>query len=153
MQVSQTLIQTGTDDSNLQLLLQAYVSLIDACGTAQVLDGRDALLASLCKECVSVQGSLPVVKETKPVATARGKPQTQVSGVFANEKCTVTSRNLQVARTLLSVAESLNGILDVKSWFVVLETMQRVECTISEKLQLNGQLKRKDKLFINADGV
>jgi hypothetical protein len=44
-------------------------------------------------------------------------------------------------------------VLDVKSWLIVLETMQKVESLVNERLQLNGLQKKKDKLTFNADGV
>ena len=68
----------------------------------------------------------------------------------------MTSRNLLVARSLVSVASSLCQVLDVKSWFIVLETMQKVESVIVERLQLNGLHKtrgQKDKPTFNLEGL
>ena len=42
------------DDSNLQMLLKSYISLIGACGVTEVFDARDAFLGSLCRECVTI---------------------------------------------------------------------------------------------------
>jgi hypothetical protein len=66
LNVIEKLLQLVTEDSNTQLLIKAYISLIGACGIAQVIEGRDALLTSLCRECVSIQ------KETQ----SKDKPQT-----------------------------------------------------------------------------
>ena len=122
----------------MQLLLKAYISLIGACGAALVFDGRDAILTSLCRECLTVQKET-VKDKANPAATQRGKiSYSGVGNLFGNDKCTVTSRNMQVTRSLLDIAFTLHGVLDVKSWSIILETMQKVECVITEKLQLNG---------------
>ena len=74
----------------------------------------------------------------------------------AGDKFSVTSRNLLVARSLLQMASNLSSVLDVKSWFIVLETMQKVESVIIERLQLNGLQKHrasKDKPTFNLEGL
>ena len=45
----------------------------------------------------------------------------------------LTERNILICKTVLNIAHCLCHILDVKSWFVILETMQKVEDIIKRK--------------------
>jgi hypothetical protein len=96
--ICEKLLQLVTDDSNTQLLLRAYISLIGACGQAQVNDGRDAFLISLCRECVTFSKEAQVKEKNQLIATQRAnrQPTMTLSSLFANagDKCTVTPRNL-----------------------------------------------------------
>lgn len=142
LSILEKLIQLVTDEVCVQLLLRAYVNLISACGTALIFDGRDAILTSLCRECLTIHKEPVKESKTNPPTTQRGKASHAVGSLFGNEKCSVTSRNMQVTRSLLEIANKQHSVLDVKSWSIILETMQKVECVMTEKLQLNGMQKR-----------
>lgn len=45
----------------------------------------------------------------------------------------VSERNILVCKTLLNIAHCLCHILDVKSWFVILETMQNIELVTNRR--------------------
>ena len=47
-----------------------------------------------------------------------------------------------ISKTLMNVSHCLCHVLDVKSWFIILETMQKIESVVNEKLQLNGFYKK-----------
>jgi hypothetical protein len=64
--ISERLIQLGTDDQNLNLLLKTYVSMIAACGSGQVVEGRDAFLTSLCRESITSTTMKDVQPKDKP---------------------------------------------------------------------------------------
>ncbi len=42
----------------------------------------------------------------------------------------LTDKNIQVCKTLLNIAHCLGYILDVRSWYIILECMQRIETVI-----------------------
>ena len=45
----------------------------------------------------------------------------------------LTERNILISKTVLNIAHCLCHILDVKSWFVILETMQKVEDIVKRR--------------------
>jgi hypothetical protein len=47
--------------------------------------------------------------------------------------------NVQVCMTLLNIAHCLGCILDVKSWYIILETMQRIETMIKIRIKSKGK--------------
>jgi hypothetical protein len=51
----------------------------------------------------------------------------------------LNERNIQVCKTLLNIAHCLGYILDVKSWYIILETMQRIETMIKIKMKSKGR--------------
>ena len=44
-----------------------------------------------------------------------------------------------MCKTLLNIAHCLGSILDVKSWYIILETMQRIEVMIKIKMKQRGR--------------
>lgn len=52
----------------------------------------------------------------------------------------LTERNILICKTVLNIAHCLCHILDVKSWFVILETMQKVEDIIKRKTNTQDSL-------------
>ena len=56
------------------------------------------------------------------------------------EVFTMGPRNVLICNTLLNISNQLCHVLDVKSWFLILETMQKIETVVNEKLQVNGLL-------------
>jgi hypothetical protein len=96
------------------MLLNSYQNFIGVCGSISNskffgnnlvhLEARDGFLDSLCSF-----GS----KNTEPF--------------LLNEK------NVQICKTLLNIAHCLGSILDVRSWYIVLECMQRVEGAIKKR--------------------
>ena len=65
---------------------------------------------------------------------------------------TITERNVLICKTFLNIAHCLCHVLDVKSWFLILETMQKIETVIHKKLQVHGLVQRKDRPAFNQDG-
>lgn len=133
------------------MLLKSYISLIGACGVTEVFDARDAFLGSLCRECVMILKDNQNKDKTPAAQTYRAKQQSIVFPA-AGEKHTITPRNVLISKTLMNVSHSLCHVLDVKSWFIILETMQKIESVVNEKLQLNGFYKKggqKDKPTFN----
>lgn len=47
----------------------------------------------------------------------------------------LTDKNVQICKTLLNIAHCLGYILDVKSWYIILETMQKIETVIKNKMK------------------
>ena len=47
----------------------------------------------------------------------------------------MNEKNIQVCKTLLNIAHCLGFILDVKSWYIILETMQKIETIIKIKMK------------------
>ena len=65
---------------------------------------------------------------------------------------TITERNVLICKTFFNIAHCLCHVLDVKSWFLILETMQKIETVIHKKLQVHGLVQRKDRPAFNQDG-
>ena len=112
------MIKAQADEASCQMLLRAYQSCIGACGTANCFEARDAFLTSLCIQCVSV-----------PYAyMSASSHQSKKSFEFE-----ITDRNILMCKTLFNISHCLCHILDVKSWFVILETMQNIEYVIMRR--------------------
>jgi len=47
----------------------------------------------------------------------------------------LTEKNLQASKTLLNIAHCFGYMLDVKSWYIILETMQKIENIVKHKLR------------------
>ena len=70
----------------------------------------------------------------------------------AEDQLTITERNVPICKTFFNIAHCLCHILDVKSWFLILETMQKIENVINKKLQVHGLVSRKNQPTFNQDG-
>ena len=70
----------------------------------------------------------------------------------AEDQITITERNIPICKTFFNIAHCLCHVLDVKSWFLILETMQKIENVINKKLQVHGLVARKDRPTFNQDG-
>ena len=57
-----------------------------------------------------------------------------------------------ICKTFFNIAHCLCHVLDVKSWFLILETMQKIEAVINQKLQVHGVRQSKDRPAFNQDG-
>lgn len=68
------------------------------------------------------------------------------------DQLTITERNVPICKTFFNIAHCLCHILDVKSWFLILETMQKIENVINKKLQVHGLVSRKNQPTFNQDG-
>ena len=56
----------------------------------------------------------------------------------------IEERNILICKTILNISHCLYHILDVRSWFTILETMQKIELIIKHKLHAGGhQLEKK----------
>lgn len=106
------------------MLLKAYQSCIGACGSANCFEARDAFLSSLCSQCVT--SSYP------PSFVAGSQPKK-----LSSSESIINERNILICKTLLNIAHCLCHILDVKSWFLILETMQKVQLIIETKLEIS----------------
>jgi len=109
LKVLSSLLGKVRDESNIQILLNSYQNFISVCGSVTCYVARDAFLESLCSFCLTLN--------------ANGK----IDGDSLQEK------NIQICKTLLNIAHCLGHILDVKSWYIILETMQRIEGVINSK--------------------
>ena len=47
----------------------------------------------------------------------------------------LSDKNIQVCKSLLNIAHCLGYLLDVKSWFIILQTMQDIEKYIAGKMK------------------
>ena len=65
---------------------------------------------------------------------------------------TITERNVLICKAFFNIAHCLCHVLDVKSWFLILETMQKIETVLHKKLQVHGLVQRKDRPAFNQDG-
>lgn len=86
-------------------------------------DARDAFLEGLCSFCLT------------PVTTQGQEPrQSMGATTFIPQKTTqdyiLTEKNIQICKTLLNIAHCLGYLLDVRSWYIILDTMQRIEAVI-----------------------
>jgi hypothetical protein len=121
------------------MLLNSYQNFIGVCGSVSLkgtagnlpYDARDAFLESLCSFCLT-----PVAQQDKP-ATQGTRVSTQNSTDF-----TLTDKNLQICKTLLNIAHCLGYLLDVRSWYLLLDCMQRIETTISRTAKYKRQSTR-----------
>ena len=50
------------------------------------------------------------------------------------KKDDLSESNMLVNKTLLNIAHSYGSIFDVKSWYSILETLQKVDMDINKKL-------------------
>ena len=64
----------------------------------------------------------------------------------------MSERNILICKTFFNIAHNLCHILDVKSWYLILETMQKIESVINQKLQVHGFARWADKPTFNQDG-
>ena len=48
----------------------------------------------------------------------------------------MTEKNIQICKTLLNIAHCLGYMLDVRSWFIILEALQRIETVIRKTRRL-----------------
>lgn len=68
----------------------------------------------------------------------------------------LTDKNIQVCKTLLNIAHCLGYFMDVKSWYIILETMQRIEGVIKSKTKSKpgaaGLAKSSQQPAINQSG-
>jgi len=46
----------------------------------------------------------------------------------------INERNVLICKTFFNIAHCLCHVLDVKSWFLIFETMQKIESVIHKKL-------------------
>jgi hypothetical protein len=123
------------------MLLNSYQNFIGVCGSVSLkgtagnlpYDARDAFLESLCTFSLT-----PLTQADKPGAHVI-RPATQ--GDF-----TLTDKNLQVCKTLLNIAHCLGYLLDVRSWYLLLDCMQRIETTISRTAKYKRQSTRAQPL-------
>ena len=130
LEIHQKLIRTTPDESNIQMLLKAYQSCIGACGSANCYEARDAFLQALCNECVTTIA-------TQTAQSPRAGRKSLLGGHQARqvqEQLTMTERNVLICKTFFNIAHCLCHILDVKSWYLILETMQKIETVINQKL-------------------
>ena len=149
LEIHQKLIKTTPDESNIQMLLKAYQSCIGACGSANCYEARDAFLQALCSECVTTVSS----GQASPRASGR---KSVLGGGHGSKpavvELTMTERNILICKTFFNIAHCLCHILDVKSWYLILETMQKIEAVINQKLQVHGFTKQADRPTFNQDG-
>ena len=149
LEIHQKLIKTTPDESNIQMLLKAYQSCIGACGSANCYEARDAFLQALCNECVTTTTS----GQSSPRAQGRKSVMGGGHGSKAAvAELTMTERNILICKTFFNIAHCLCHILDVKSWYLILETMQKIETVTNQKLQVHGFTKQADRPTFNQDG-
>ena len=113
------------------MLLKAYQSCIGACGSANCYEARDAFIHALCQECVT---PVPNASPLQSPRTSTRKSMQPISAVQNNVKHTMNERNVLICKTFFNIAHNLCHILDVKSWYLILETMQKIEAVINQKL-------------------
>ena len=145
------------------MLLKAFQSCIGACGSANCYEARDAFLQALCNECVTVKdsghsgGALSQSQSSRDSQSGRKSlasinVKAASASTTSEEQLTITERNIPICKTFFNIAHCLCHILDVKSWFLILETMQKIENVIDKKLQVHGLVARKDRPAFNQDG-
>ena len=61
----------------------------------------------------------------------------------------MTDKNIQICKTLLNIAHCLGYILDVKSWYIILETMQKIETVIKTKIKTKSAARGTNQPVIN----
>ena len=113
LQVLQNLLRITNEESNIQLLLNCYQNFIGVCGSVQCYEPRDGFLESLCSFCLSEN-------ITSTQITKQGSSNKQE---VSSKEHILTDKNVQICKTLLNIAHCLGYILDVKSWYIILETM------------------------------
>lgn len=99
------------------------------CGSIQCFEPRDAFLESLCSFCLTEQ-PLHFTKTNSQTAQNKGEQTKEYS---------LTDKNVQICKTLLNIAHCLGYILDVKSWYIILETMQRIETVVKNRTKVKGK--------------
>lgn len=143
LETLQKLIRTTSDESNIHMLLKAFQSCIGACGSANCYEARDAFLQALCNECLTVQSSGYSSSAGKSGSAAQREPETARKSVanvnikpsaVSEDLMTINERNVLICKTFFNIAHCLCHVLDVKSWFLIFETMQKIESVIHKKL-------------------
>lgn len=71
---------------------------------------------------------------------------------MSEDAMVITERNVIICKAFFNISHCLCHVLDVKSWYLILETMQKIESVIHKKLQVNGLVQRKDRPALNQDG-
>lgn len=134
LSVLSNLLRTTQEESNLQTLLNCFQNFIGVCGSLAnragqlPYDARDAFLETLCSFCLT------------PAIDARQS----LSGHKTSTDFNLTEKNIQICKTLLNIAHCLGYMLDVRSWYIILDTMQRIETVIK-----NAKTKRMGGGMIN----
>eukprot|EP00123_Amoebidium_parasiticum_P019109 comp24340_c0_seq1/m.46265 comp24340_c0_seq1/g.46265 ORF comp24340_c0_seq1/g.46265 comp24340_c0_seq1/m.46265 type:complete len:1624 (-) comp24340_c0_seq1:273-5144(-) len=128
------MLQMSQDEEVTESILRGYRSFINVCAILGMATPRDAFITSLCKAVlpptfiVRIQPSaLSPQQESRGGATAQRPPTT----VSANqEDIVMTTKNMQAARALLNVGQSLGNLL-ADAWLLVMETLQHLDCIVS----------------------
>jgi len=112
------LLQTSNEESMIQFLLRAYMSLTTTCGVLGLNGPRDEFLSSLCSFALPPHG-------ISPFSTVHNHPHSAPSGP-QNSNYLLTPKNLQILKALFNIAHGLGSILGT-SWYIILETFEQLD--------------------------
>lgn len=108
------------EDELFQIVMWSFNKFTVILGLLGLVPQRDSFLGAMCR--VAVPGcQLDVGSKEGPVALA---------GIFANRNTTpqhLSDRNMHFVRIIISTIDSLSGVLDSKTWYVIFETLQIID--------------------------
>ncbi len=112
------LLQTSNEESMIQFLLRAYMSLTTTCGVLGLNGPRDEFISSLCSFALPPQG-------LSPFSMANNQSHSALS-VPSSTNYLLSPKNLQILKALFNIAHGLGSILGT-SWYIVLETFEQLD--------------------------
>lgn len=112
------LLQTSNEESMIQFLLRAYMSLTTTCGVLGLNGPRDEFISSLCSFALPPQGISPFSLTNNQ---SHSIPSASLSANYL-----LSPKNLQILKALFNIAHGLGSILGT-SWYIVLETFEQLD--------------------------
>lgn len=125
------LLFSNIDDDSFNLVLNAFQQLAIAIGLLGLVPLRDAFIASLCKLSVPSATLLNLDMAALVKELTNLNLEIPFSNSHKQNSGVLNERNVVALQSLIKVSDSLQGVLENRSWYGILETFQVVDNLIS----------------------
>ncbi|XP_059173580.1 protein MON2 homolog [Physella acuta] len=160
------LLDASTDESATEMILKAQEAYANMCGHLNMATPRDAFITALCKASLpphytltilnshansssgykvlnrtaSQESASDTVERSQVVAIGTALPTASLPAGSHQSQVSLTAKNIQVMRALLSLAHCHGDILG-SAWHLVLTTLQHLVWILGLKPSAGGSLK------------
>jgi hypothetical protein len=118
---------SSVDDEIFQRVLKTVEKYCTIVGLLGLVSYRDSILGTLCK--ISITSLLPAEVDVNDLPTEI--PPFQFTNLHnKNQIYTLSDRNIQFLVCLIQATELLTDVMDAKTWYAVLETLQLADFLI-----------------------